>query len=151
LKDFASEESNCLIKEKMKKSILMVALFIGFSTLGFAQEQGARPRLSPEERAQKKTELLTEKLSLTKEQQEKVLAINLEEAKSNEEFMKKTREERMKDISERRESMKATDEKIVALLTEDQKKAFQELKAEQRKNLREGVQNRRPARNRKAE
>lgn len=128
----------------MKKSILTLALFIGFVTFGFAQESTGRTRLTPEERARKKTEALAEKLSLTKEQQEKVLAINLEEAKNNEAFMKKEREERSKEMSERRALMKSNEEKINAILTAEQKKAYQELKEQRRERVRDGRPHRRP-------
>jgi periplasmic protein CpxP/Spy len=135
----------------MKKSILTLALFIGFATLGFSQESAKRARLTPEERAQKKTEALAEKLSLTKEQQEKVLAINLEEAKKNEAFMKREREERSKEMTERRALMKSNDEKINAILTADQKKAYQEFKEQRRDKVRKVHAHGRPARKDKAE
>ena len=135
----------------MKKSILTLALFIGFVTLGFSQESARRARLTPEERAQKKTEALAEKLSLTKEQKEKVLAINLQEAKNNEAFMKKEREEKSKEMAERKALMKSNDEKINAILTAEQKKAYQEFKEQRRDNMRKFHAHKRPVRKDKAE
>lgn len=109
-----------------------------FSVVTFAQAQqggGDRKPMSPEERAQKSAEQLTKKLSLSDDQKAKVTAIYLEQAAA----MKKAREEANGDRQAMMAKMKAANEandvKINALLTDDQKKAYSEWKAERMESM----------------
>jgi CHASE1-domain containing sensor protein len=61
--------------------ITALALFLAITNLVCGQQQGGK---SPEERAAKKTQELTEKLSLTADQQKTVSAAALTHAKQNE-------------------------------------------------------------------
>lgn len=87
---------------------------------------------TPEERATKMTAQLTEKLSLTADQQAKVKTIFLEQQAQ----MAKAREEAGEDRKDMREkmmtAMKGNDVKINSLLTEDQKKAYETYKEERK-------------------
>lgn len=49
----------------MKKLILSALLLLGISTSGFSQERIKRDQASPEDRAQKMTDMLDKKLSLS--------------------------------------------------------------------------------------
>jgi Spy/CpxP family protein refolding chaperone len=81
----------------MKKIVLVVAL-AGFMVAGnysFGQDNPEPPRkekctkLSPEERAEKRTERIVSELELTEDQAAKVNALNLDEAKKMEEIKEK--------------------------------------------------------------
>ena len=75
----------------------------------------------------------------------------MQEAKDNEAFMKKEREERSKEMTERRALMKSNDEKINSILSAEQKKAYQEFKEQRRDRMGKVQAHRRPARKDKAE
>lgn len=106
----------------MKKLLMICALFFGVIT--FANAQGGGQMRSPEDRAQRTLDQLTEKLKLTDEQKPKVLAILTDQNVQ----MNKARE----DANGDRDAMRAsftkiqTDNqaKITALLNDDQKKAY---------------------------
>ena len=109
-----------------------------FSVVTFAQAQqggGDRKPATPEERAQRSADQLSKKLSLSDDQKAKVTAIYLEQAAA----MKKVRDEANGDREVMMAKMKAANEandvKINAVLTEDQKKAYSEWKAERAESM----------------
>lgn len=107
----------------MKKLLIFCGLLFGVMTFAHAQG-GGRMMGTPEERATKTTATLTEKLTLTADQQPKVKAILLDQANQ----VQKAREEAGDDRKAMREKMMSmmqeSNGKINALLTDDQKKAF---------------------------
>ncbi len=121
----------------MRKPFFTAVLFLGLATLGFSQEkqEKERERATPEDRAQKKTEMLSKKLSLTKEQQDKVYAINLEQAKKMEEFRSAAEKERAERMEKRKLFFKENDNKIEKILTEEQKKTYLEHKKERQERF----------------
>ena len=58
---------------KNLKSIVLTAILSGTTFLSFSQEKEIK---NPEQRAEKRTEILTKKLDLTVEQQSKVAELN---------------------------------------------------------------------------
>lgn len=106
----------------MKKLLIICGML--FSMVTFAHAQGGRMMGTPEERATKATTVLTEKLALTADQQTKVKTILLDQNTQ----MAKAREEAGDDRKASREKMmklmEDNNEKIKGLLTDDQKKSY---------------------------
>lgn len=141
----------------MKKHILTVAAaaLLSLPTFSVAQDKpagdkpagdkpaGDRPagergdrggrgagRMNPEERIK----FLTEKLSLTQEQQDKIKAIYAKSAESNKEL----REKGFQNLSEEertklRDAMRAQQEEVNAVLTPEQKEKMKELQPQRRR------------------
>lgn len=109
---------------------------MGLGTMAFAQQDSMRmkhkrhPRIAqtPEVRAQKMTDALSSKLSLTADQKSKIYAINLENAKQAE----VKRNARMAEMKKEREAVRTAwqqhDRQISAVLNNDQLKTYQDLK-----------------------
>jgi protein CpxP len=108
----------------MKKLVIICALLFSVVTFANAQGGGNRNMGTPEERATRMTTQLTEKLTLTADQQTKVKAIYLDQNDA----MTKARAAAGDDRKAMRDKMTAANDesnaKITALLTDDQKKAF---------------------------
>lgn len=119
----------------MKRILLICGLLLSVVTFANAQQGNGRQKMSPEDRARRTTEQLTEKLKLNDDQKTKVMAIYLEQGKT----MQKVRGEAGDDRAAMREKMmklmKETDEKVTALLTDDQKKAYTTWKEERQKQM----------------
>jgi Spy/CpxP family protein refolding chaperone len=113
--------------KKTMKQWMIGAMLLTCISLG-AAAQGERKMPSPEERAQRMTDRLASELSLSEEQKQKILAINLENAKKRSAEMEKQRAQ----MEARRGEMKAQDEQIQAILTEDQRKKWEEIKMNRR-------------------
>jgi protein CpxP len=121
----------------MKKLLIICGLLLSVATFAQAQQgPGAgRPMGTPEERAKRSVTMLTERLTLTADQQTKVTAIYLAQG----EQMKKLRDS----VGDDREAMRAvmvkgneaTEAKIDALLTADQKKLFTTWKEERKEMM----------------
>ncbi|RZL15808.1 MAG: periplasmic heavy metal sensor [Pedobacter sp.] len=110
----------------MKKLLIICGLLFSVVTFANAQDgqgQGRRGG-TPEERAKRQTEMLSEKLTLTADQKAKVQAIYLEQGPR----MRKLRDSLGDDRTAVRAAMVKANEqneaKIAAVLTDDQKKAF---------------------------
>lgn len=119
----------------MKKLILATALILIGVSSSFAQRERVRENSTPEERAQKQTEMMAEKLELSEDQKAQILAINMEYSKKRQEAMEARKAEmdaRREQMMELREEMKAQDEKISKVLTEEQRKEWVALKESQR-------------------
>lgn len=112
----------------MKKILSGAILFIGLSTMAFAQQVAPKKAdYSPEKRAEKITAIMADKLSLSDEQKTKVYAINLENVKKRdaERSMRITQER-----NNRRASMQKQDEEIIKVLNAEQKTAYENFKKE---------------------
>ncbi len=117
----------------MRKLMIIAILFIGMGTMAFAQD-GAKKHKTPEEKAQKLTNSLEKKLSLTADQKSKIYAISLDGIKQ----MKKNHVKGQKpDHEAMKAEMKKRDDQITALLNDTQRKAYQEWKAEKMKSMKE--------------
>ena len=108
---------------------------ISLSTM--AQRKGGE-RPSAEDRAKKSTERMAESLSLTDAQQEQILAINLAFAKKNEAERKVEMEARKSIVEAKRAELKEQDAKIQAVLTEEQRAKWTEIKAEKMNDRKRG-------------
>lgn len=117
----------------MRKIILTAVLFISMGTMAFAQQDKSnKVRKTPEERAQHLTDALDKKLALSADQKSKVYAITFD-------GLKKWKENRTEGQKPDRAVMKAELEKrdaqISAVLNDQQKKTYQEWKAEKMKSM----------------
>ncbi len=112
--------------------MMICALLFSVITYANAQQGGGRMGGTPEERAKKMVDMLAEKLKLSDDQKTKVTAIYTEQGTA----MAKIREEANGDRDAMREKSmklrKETDEKVTALLTDDQKTAYKAWQEEQR-------------------
>lgn len=99
------------------------------------KREGERP--SPEERAQRNTDRMAEALTLTDAQKKQILDINLEYAKKKEAEM----EVRKAQMDAKRAELKEQDAKIQAVLTEEQRTKWTEIKAERMEDRRRGRPN----------
>lgn len=115
----------------MKKVILTLAIALAGLTATYAQD-GSKSKLTPEQKAEKTAGKLQKELSLTPDQQKKVYAIELDKFKKSEEWHKQSKDARktMKDKHE--EAKKASDTKLDQVLTPEQKKKLETLKAEKK-------------------
>lgn len=117
----------------MKKWMIGAALLV-LTSLSVVAQQEKRELPNPEERAKKMTERMASELELSEEQKAKVLAINLENAQKRQAQMEKEMAERQA----RMEEMKVQEEKIKEVLTEEQRKKWEEIKLERREQRRPG-------------
>ncbi len=117
----------------MKKWIIGAAL-LAFTSLQLAAQQERKPQPNPEERAKKATERMATELDLSEEQKNQILALNLDQAKKRQAEMEQKAAER----KARMEEMKTHREQIDAILTEEQRSKWEEIKMEQREKRRPG-------------
>ena len=116
----------------MKKRIVILAGILVLAVSASAQQQGQGG--TPEERAKRSAERLTERLSLTPEQVAKVDSIYL----AYEKEVQPIREKEWPDRQARREAMRPFNEKrteqLKAVLTEEQFKKMQETTRQSRRS-----------------
>ncbi|TKC06296.1 hypothetical protein [Pedobacter frigoris] len=120
----------------MRKLILSAILFIGMGTMAFAQQNDQkRERKTPEEKAQRLTDVLGKKLSLTADQKTKIYAINLE-------GIKEQKGRHVKGQKPDRSLLKAEfskrDGQINAVLNDNQRKVYQDWKTEKMNSMKDG-------------
>ncbi|NVK48327.1 MAG: DUF4890 domain-containing protein [Cyclobacteriaceae bacterium] len=108
----------------MKKILFSAGLVFLLSIGAFAQQRGQRQMPDPETRAKMMTDRMAEQLELSEEQKAKILAINLENAKKRQ----AEAEARKTEAEARRAQAKAQEEEIRAILTEEQRQKWEELK-----------------------
>jgi protein CpxP len=117
--------------EKMKKLFLTLAIAaIGF-TASYAQDNH-KERLTPAQRAEKSTAKLEKELGLTKDQKQKVYAIELDKASKAEAWHKQNHDARKAMKEEHEAVKKSTDAKLDQVLTAEQKQKLSVLKAEKK-------------------
>jgi protein CpxP len=120
----------------MKKIILTVAIALTAFTASYAQKE-KKPKLTPEQRAEKVASNLKTKLSLSDEQQKKVYQLEVDKMKKAEDW-RKTNHEAMKSKREERQAfLKANDEKLQQVLTADQKKAYEAMRQEKKSDMKD--------------
>lgn len=117
----------------MKKWIIGVALLV-FTNLQLAAQQEKRQQPNPEERAKKVTEKMATELELSEDQKAQILSLNLDQAKKRQAEMEQEAVVRKAKMEE----MKAHREKINAILTEEQRTKWEEIKMDQRSQRRPG-------------
>jgi len=117
----------------MRKLIFTAILFISMGTMAIAQDANtSKTRKTPEEKAQQLTNTLEKKLTLTADQKSKIYTISLD-------GMKQMKQNQVKGERPDREVMKAEmekrDEQISKVLTDDQRKVYQDWKSEKMKSM----------------
>ncbi len=114
------------------KKLLMVCCFV-VSIVSLTKAQGGGRR-TPEEQAKQ----LQTTLSLNDDQTAKITAIYVAQAPKRDSIMKAANGDRSAMRAAMMPVMMATNEKIKAVLTEDQKKAFEKLQAERMQRMQGG-------------
>lgn len=143
----------------MKKLALIVLLVVGLST--YAQEEkkqerqgAARERLSPEQRNQLQLKKITLDLNLNESQQKEIAKILEEQSAKRQTEMatfKANKEKGVKPTAEERFAMKnkkldeaiAVKAKVQKVLTPEQFKKWEDMKKENRENMKERMEKRR--------
>jgi hypothetical protein len=110
----------------MKKVLIICALML--STVSLINAQGRGPQGTPEERSQMMLSRLPATLNLTADQKTKITGVYLVQAKSQDSLRTAMGQggDRTAMIAKYTEMTAATDKKILALLTADQKPAYEE-------------------------
>jgi Spy/CpxP family protein refolding chaperone len=109
--------------DKMRKWILASGLVLMISLSSIAQQK-SEERSTSEQRAARMTEKMAERLSLTADQKKQILAINLEHVKRRDQ----DRMDQQKESDARKAEMKKQDESIKAILTDEQRTKWEEIK-----------------------
>lgn len=117
----------------MRKLIFTAILFISMGTMAFAQKDGSKKgHKTPEEKATHLTEVLEKKLTLTADQKTKIYAISLDGLKQ----LKANRVEGQKpDKAKVKAELEKRDVQINAVLNDNQRKLYQDWKAEKMKSM----------------
>jgi len=118
----------------MKKWILALGLVVMISLSSIAQQRGGE-RPTFEQRAARMTDKMAEELSLTADQKNQILSINLEHAKKRDQDrveQQKESEVRKAEMDAQRAKMKKQDELIKAILTDEQRTKWEEIKMSQK-------------------
>lgn len=124
----------------MKKIILTALLFAGLATTGFSQERPGkhqREHKTPEQRAQHMTEALSKKLSLNDNQKNEIYKINLERAKEMEKLHSSNQKRDKKDFEQGKKLFEESDKKISKVLNNDQRKQYEDLKAQRKEHAKD--------------
>ncbi len=127
----------------MKKIIFTLAIAVSAFTASYAQRPERGP-ISPEQRAERYADRLKEKLALTDKQRTEVYNLELEKAKKQQDLRSKRKEEAGKMAEARRDEMKENDDKLVKILTPEQKTKYEALKAEGRARMKDRKDRRTP-------
>lgn len=121
----------------MKKNLLLIALLAGAVSFSQAQQ---RPQRNPEEMAKRNVEMLEKQLSLTADQKTQVSAILLTQSKAMDSLRNASGEQtdRQAMRSKMQEFQKDNQKKIMSILTDDQKKAYEKVIAERQSRMGNG-------------
>jgi len=112
-----------------------MAMF-GICTISMAQQRGGM-RLSPEERAKRNVERLSEQLDLNQAQKDSVYRFSLDGAKEQQAlFQQGSREDRREAFTKMRAINESTEDKIKAVLSEEQQKKYDTILQEQQERMR---------------
>jgi Spy/CpxP family protein refolding chaperone len=133
--------------DKMRKWILASGLVLMISLSSIAQQK-SEERSTSEQRAARMTEKMAERLSLTADQKKQILAINLEHVKKRDQ----DRMDQQKESDARKAEMKKQDESIKAILTDEQRTKWEEIKLNRKDRVRRSggqIENRDQFRNRR--
>lgn len=123
------------------KKLIMICLITALGTgVSIAQKQ-QKPKMDPVERATKRTDRMKEELNLSQAQYDQLLEIHTAHAKemaAERENEQVAREERKAEMKKRKD---AIDAEISAILTEDQKIKWEQIKAEKAQERKERHKN----------
>ena len=131
----------------MKKILITAGLLIGLTGAGYSQDtpprkghpegQPKREMKSPEERAKMSTDALEKKLNLTPEQKEKVYALQLERANKMGKMQEADAAARKNQMEKRKDLMAEGERKMNKILTEEQQKTLEEMKAKGKERMKQ--------------
>ncbi len=128
----------------MKKLMYTIALVVMGITASYAQRPNGprdgqrQSNETPEQRAEKHAAKLQTDLGLTADQKAKVKAVELDRIKKNDDWRKKDEAERKNKMEERQAFMKASKDKMDAILTPEQKTKFEASRKDMRDGGRDG-------------
>ncbi|WP_207421501.1 hypothetical protein [Desertivirga brevis] len=127
----------------MKKAFLVLALVAASFSFSYAQQGGGYQNRTPEERAKQGTERISEKVKLTADQKTKVEAILLVQSKSVDSLRTAVGQggDRQQMFQKMQPIREQADKKIIALLTDEQKKAYAAYQEENRNRMGQGRRN----------
>jgi protein CpxP len=125
----------------MKKLIYTVALVVIGFTASYAQRPN-RDNLTPEQKAEKAATAMQQKLNLSAEQKLKVQQLELERIQKAEEWRKNDQGAMKNKMEERKTYMKASKEKMDAILTPEQRKTLDASRDEMREKAKERMKDR---------
>lgn len=108
----------------MRKLIMILALCLGMYGISQAQDGGGRMNMTPEERATKQAQRMTQALQLTADQKQQVYDLALQTAKQMEAARSSGDRSAMKAMRDQ------NDAKMKSILTADQYTKFEQIKAE---------------------
>jgi len=113
---------------------MILALCLGMYGTSQAQNGWEGRNMTPEDRATKQAQRMTETLQLNADQKQKVYDLSLETAKQMQELRSSGDHDAMKDVKEK------NDTKMKGILTADQYTKYQEMRAERMQKMQERQQ-----------
>ena len=119
------------MKALVEKSIVLVLVSL-FTLTVSAQRPDKKSRMTAEERASKRTEMMTKQLNLTEEQQAKIGEINLKHSQQTAGNQKQARERMRQNRENRNARMEARDAELKEVLTPEQFEKWQAQRSEMR-------------------
>lgn len=118
----------------MKKAILTLVVAVAAITGSYAQAD-KRAKVTPEQRAERSTALMEEKLKLTPEQKKKVYALEVDRIKKAEEWRKEDLASREDKKKRRTSFMRESKSKMVKVLTPEQQQSLTALRKEKSQEI----------------
>lgn len=123
----------------MKRIILTTGVLLMTAALVFGQQRQGRSFGTPEENARRSAERRAEELQLSDAQKDSVYAITLAGRKAMEQAFREQREDQRGQLmGKMRELRSERDQKILSILDENQKKAYEKLMEERQHRQRPG-------------
>jgi len=110
----------------MKSKIFLSAILLLFATFSFAQAQGDTKKMTVDEKVKKTMSQLTPQLALDNDQQTKIQAIYTDFYTAKEKLYEGLQPGAQPDKAQKEKLMTEKDEKIKAVLNEDQYKKFKD-------------------------
>lgn len=111
----------------MKQGLLTVATILVAVVVTFAQQRGGRGFGNPEENAKQNAERLEKELKLSSVQKDSVYAYSLAQSKAMQQAFQGGNGDRQQMMGKMRELREQTDKKILTVLDDNQKKAYEKL------------------------
>ena len=110
----------------MKSKIFLSAILLLFATFSFAQAQGDTKKMTVDEKVKKTMSQLTPQLALDNDQQTKIQAIYTDFYTAKEKLYEGLQPGAQPDKAQKEKLMNEKDERIKAVLNEDQYKKFKD-------------------------
>lgn len=127
----------------MRNAVLVTLFISAMAFSAMAQERGPRAAKKAEDMAQMRTDRLTERLALTEDQQNAVYALSLENAKRmqaiHEERAARSaemRNARTAKMEERRAELRASQERLNEILTDEQREVLKQQQTDRAEKMR---------------